>query len=242
MTRAWFRRRLAVDARRWVLLLAALGGLCAFALQLAQRAELLTPGPALAVLLGFAAIAPATGVLAMLAHGRLLWWTGKILGGRARPEEIHAACAWSELPFVIGAAPLVLAVPLRAAIVQLDPTPPGLQLARELLQGSAGALVAVAGMAAAAGALAYVAFLGEAQGFRWWRAVANHLLAMLAGLGLLGAGAATGVWAVPGRIGATHALTGVAAVAALALGIEAGARASCRRRDRREAEASLPEA
>jgi hypothetical protein len=90
--RAWFRARLDRDPRRWVLALAALEGLGAFVLNLQEkRASFYGRGVGLVVLLGFSLLLPAVGVLGMLAHGRLLLWSGRLLGGRAAPRDIHAA-------------------------------------------------------------------------------------------------------------------------------------------------------
>jgi Yip1-like protein len=187
--RAWFRARLDRDPRRWVLALAALEGLGAYAVNLQEKRELLYGrGAGLALLLAASVVLPATGVLGMLAHGRLLLWTGKLLRGRAVPREIHAAFAWSQLPLVVVALPLVLEVPLRAAAAEADPVPRWLAAALAGLAEASGALLELAALAALAGAFLYVKFLAEAQRFSAWRALANHLLGALLGLGLVAGG------------------------------------------------------
>ena len=231
MTRAWFRRRVDADPRRWVLLLAALEGISVYSLKLAERADAFAPGPAIALWFAVAAIAPAAGVMGMLVHGRLLWWTGALLGGRARPEEIHAAFAWSELPFVVAAAPLVLTFPVRAAAALLEPTPPALQRALGAVVHVSDVCVGVAAIAGLGGAVLYVRYLAEAQGFGPRRAIVNHVLAVIAGLALLAAGIAAAMRVIPGSNAAVYGLVGSAAAAALAIPIEITVRRRARRRE-----------
>lgn len=232
MTRAWFRRRLDTDPRRWVLLLAALEGLGGYALRSTEKPALLESGVGIAMWLAFGALAPALGVLGVLAHGRLLWWTGKLLGGRARPCEIHAAFAWSELPFVVAVAPMVIAIPFRAAAALMDPVPPSVQLGADLLDAATGPFSLLAAAAAIAGALFYVRFLGEAQGFRAGRAIANHVLAIVVGVAILVGAIAVGAWALPGSIGLVRLLVGIATAVVLALAIEMAVRVGSQRTTR----------
>jgi Yip1-like protein len=195
--RAWFRARLDRDPRRWVVAIAGLEGLAAFTVNLQEKRDTFYGrGVGLAVLLAFCVLLPALGALGMLAHGRLLLWTGKLLGGRAAPREIHAAFAWSQLPLVVAALPLVAEIPLRAAAAEAEPVPGWLDAALAGLEGAAEALLALAVLAALAGLVLYVKFLAEAQRFSAWRALANHVLAALLGVALLlgGAAAAHGLW------------------------------------------------
>jgi hypothetical protein len=191
--RAWFRRRLDRDPRRWVVAIAGLDGLVAFAFNVHEKGTFYDGrGVGLIVALAFAAVAPALGVLAMLAHGRLLLWTGRLLGGRAAAREIHAAFAWSQLPFAVVASPLLLEIPLRALAAEADPVPGWLAAALDGVSRAAGPVSVLAAVAALAGALLYLAYLAEAQRFSWWRALANHLLAAVLGIALLAAGALGG--------------------------------------------------
>jgi hypothetical protein len=184
--RAWFRTRLDRDPRRWVLALAALEGLAAFIVNIQEkRALFYGRGMGLAVVLATCVVLPAMGVLGMFAHGRLLLWTGKLLRGGAAAREIHAAFAWSQIPFVAAALPLVAEVPLRAAAAEADPVPAALDAALAALEGASDALLTVAVLAGLAGAFLYVKFLAEAQRFSAWRALANHLLAALLGVAIV---------------------------------------------------------
>lgn len=191
--RARFRARLDRDPRRWVLALAAVEGLLAFALRLQGEHERFGEGVGLIVVMGFFVLLPGFGALTMLVHGRLLHWTGKPLRGRAAPHEIHAAFAWSQFPFIVVAWPLGLEVPLRIAAADADPVPAWLRLALDALGAAGEPLAYASSVAILVGAFLYVKYLAEAQRFSSWRALLNHVLAALAGLGLLAAGFAFGM-------------------------------------------------
>ncbi len=221
--RARFRARLDRDPRRWVLALAAAEGLLAFALQLREEHQRFREGALLIVVMGFFVLVPGLGVLAMLVHGRLLHWTGKLLRGRAAPHEIHAAFAWSQFPFIMVAWPLGLEIPLRIAAADADPVPPGLQFALDALHVAGAPLAYASGVAILVGAFLYVKYLAEAQRFSSWRAVLNQVLAALAGLGLLAAGFALGLAFSPkdafGRILSIAATFAVLAFLAVELAV-----------------------
>jgi len=222
VTRAWFRRRLDADPQRWVLLLAALDGLGGYALKAGDDPRLFKSGVSAAIGLAVLTMTPALGVLAMVMHGRTLWWAGRLLRGRARPRDIHAAFAWSQLPFVIAALPLVLGIPLRTAAALMDAPPAGVLLGADLVRASSGPLSVTAGLVALWSVVLYVRFVGEAQGFGTWRAIASHLLAAAMVIALFAAGLAIGALALPGSVGLPHLLAGLAASAVLAAAIEWG--------------------
>jgi hypothetical protein len=196
--RVRFRARLDADPRRWVLAIVAAEGMLAPLLKLSEKRDFFFSkgfgAPMLALML---ATMPAFAVVAMLVHGRLLYWTGKPLRGTARPHEIHAALAWSQLPFVATAWPLLLEIPLRVAAADADPVPRGLQRAIELARAIAEPIGWIATVAALVGAVLWIKFLAEAQRFSAWRAVANQLLAGLLLVGLLVAGIGLGMALVP---------------------------------------------
>jgi hypothetical protein len=196
--RARFRARLDADPRRWVLAIVAAEGILAPLLKLSEKREFFFSksfgAPILALML---ATMPAFAVAAMFVHGRLLYWTGRPLGGTARPHEIHAAWAWSQLPFVLTAWPLLLELPLRVAAADADPVPASLQRAIALAVAAAQPVAWIATIAALAGAVRWVSFLAEAQRFSTWRAIANQLLAGVLLVGLLVAGIGLGTALVP---------------------------------------------
>jgi len=187
MTRAWFRRRLDAEPRRWVLFLAALDGLVALALRFDDHGLLDREGPLVIVPALFLVLAPALGVTSMLVHGRLLLWGGRLLGGKALPHQIYAPFAWSQAPFALAGLPFVLAVAVRALLQALGT---GRSAADDLLRSAAGPLAALAALVALPGAMLYVLYLAEAQAFRVRRALFNHLLGAAILLAIVGASAA----------------------------------------------------
>jgi hypothetical protein len=148
----------------------------------------------------------------MLVHGRLLYWTGKLLKGGARPCEIHAAFAWSQAPFVAVGWPLLFEVPLRAAAADADPVPGWLVRSLEIAEWIRPPSEWLAGIAAIVGAFLWVKYLAEAQRFSAWRAVANQLLAGALFLGLLAGGIGLGVALAPRGNAVAHGLIGSVAV------------------------------
>lgn len=219
--RARFRARLDADPRRWVLAIVALEGMLAPLLNLSEKRDFFfSKGFGAPMLLLMLATMPAFAVMAMLVHGRLLYWTGKPLKGTARPHEIHAAWAWSQLPFVLTAWPLLVELPLRVAAADADPVPGWLQGAIGLAAAAAEPIGWVAAIAAIVGAVLWVQFLAEAQRFSAWRAMANQLMAGLLFIGLLAAGIGLTAAALPGSnalvygaIGSAFALLAIALTA-----------------------------
>ncbi len=215
---ARFRARLGRDPRRWVLCIVALEGPLAATMNLSEKRDsLFSQGFGAPLLLALLALLPATAVLTMFVHGRLLYWSGKLLKGAARTHEIHAAFAWSQLPFVATAWPLVLEVPLRAAATDADPVPPALQAAIDLTVAISAPVEWIAAVAALVGAFLWIKFLAEAQRFSAWRAIANQVMAGLTLVVLLAAGIGLAVAAIPksnallyGAIGSTFVLLAVA--------------------------------
>jgi hypothetical protein len=228
-----FRARLDREPRRWVLLLSALGAPAFFAVALQERrAFWYGQGVGVAVVLVVAATLPAAGALLMLAHGRLLWWAGRALGGQATPAELHAAHGWAQLPLIVAAAPFVLEIPLRAAAAESDPVPGWLLAVLGWLDRAAPVLEPVALAAAVAGALLYPKLLAEAQRFSSWRALASQTLAGAAGLALLlGAVAAAGALLPDADAGWQVALAATPLAAVLGIAADLALRAlSARRR------------
>ncbi len=181
-----------------MLFIVGVEGLVAPMLNLSEKRDsLLSRGFGPALLLVMMAILPATAVLTMLVHGRLLHWTGRLLGGTARPHEVHAAFAWSQAPFVAAGWPLLAEVPLRAAAADLDPVPPWLASAIAISESASEPITYVAALACVVGAVLWVKYLAEAQRFSAWRALANQLLAAACGFGLLLGGIALAAALVP---------------------------------------------
>jgi hypothetical protein len=221
--RRWFRDRLEHDPRRWVVLLVALDGLVAPALTLREQRASASGGLLGATLLlhlAFTVTAPLAAVLGMLVHGRLLWWSGKALRGAARPHEIHAACAWAQLPLVLAGWPLLAELPLRIAAADREAVPGALRAALDLADAAARVLAPAVLVAGLLGAVLYVGFLAEAQRFSAWRALANHVLALVLGIALVAGGIGLGLLAVRQK-GVWIGLLGAAALFAAILVVEA---------------------
>jgi hypothetical protein len=199
--RRWFRARLDHEPRRWVLFLAAVEGLVTYGWELAdwELAHRAPPAKLEAVwtVLGAVglALAPLSALVVLVVHCRLLHWSGRVLGGRARPLELHAAAAWAAVPIVLTGWPAVLRVGLRLARLDREGVPAWLQAATDLADSLARTSHSLTAVAILATAPLYVIFLAEAQRFTKVRAVLNHLLAALLLLALLAGGIALG-WAL----------------------------------------------
>lgn len=217
--RARFRARLEADPRRWVLAIVAAEGMLAPSLNLSEKRDFFfSKGFGAPMLLLMLATMPAFAVAAMFVHGRLLLWTGRPLGGAARPYELHAAWAWAKLPFVLTAWPLLLEIPLRVAAADADPVPRWLERAIGFAGTVAEPVVWIATIAALAAAVRWVKFLAEAQRFSAWRALVNQLLAGLLLVGLLLAGIGLGAALVPKSNAMVYGAFG-AALILLAVGL-----------------------
>jgi signal peptidase I len=177
----WFKPRdtigrvLATDPRRHVLLLAALGAIAGFV------AELTKAGLVLQLLdwrlAGIVAIGGAIcGILGVYIYALLFRWGGLLLGGGASPVQVRAVLAWGGAPSIIGLAVCLLA------------------LAWLRLAGGAGAaaprmltvvLEAVTLLLGLWSIVLTLLMLGGAQGFGFWRTIANGLMGSLLVLPLL---------------------------------------------------------
>jgi hypothetical protein len=229
--RRWFRARLDRDPRRWTLVLSALGAVAVFATSLQGRRDFFYGrGVGVAVVVALTATLPATGAILMLVHGRLLYWTGRALRGRATAPEIHAAYAWGQLPLVVASAPLALEIPLRAIAAEADPIPAWLGASLAGLDRAAPVLEPVAIAAALAGAAVYVKLLAEAQRFSSWRALANQLLAGVGGLAILVPAILVAEAALPEAGGAKLALAATPLAAVLGAAAELALRGLTGRR------------
>ena len=119
-------------------------------------------------------VGPLFGILGAYVGGWLLRWSGRLLGGSARPAEIRAAIAWSGVPYV---ASMLLWIPelLLFGEELFTEATPRLDAAPEL-QGLLLVFVAVELTAALWAFVAFLKCLGEVQGFSAWRALLNLLL------------------------------------------------------------------
>ena len=194
-SRAAFRARLLNDSRRWVLALAAAEGLVWFALTYDEKLSKPRPGYMLLVGLAFVLVSPALGVVVLFVQGRILYWGGGLLGGKARPAEIRAAIAWSQWPLLLVGWPAVLHLATRVAIAETEPVPGWLLFLGDLFRALTGWSHKLAVVAGIFGVVLYVRYLAEAQGFTGSRAIVSHVLAVVLAVVVLGAGIGLG-WAL----------------------------------------------
>jgi hypothetical protein len=164
------------DPYRLVILLAALWG---FSEQLSHAAgNSHGDSSSLATILLVAVIGGSImGIVVLYIWGALLRWTGKWLGGKATPENIRAAVAWSSIPKVWALALWI----------------PGLAIfGQDLFTSDTSMLdesIALLYTAMVLGAIwvtiwiwTFVVFLkclGQVQGFSAWKALSNTILAGL---------------------------------------------------------------
>lgn len=183
------------DPRRWVLALAAAEGLVGFALTYDEKLSKPGPGYMLLVGLAFVLVSPALGVVVLFVQGRILYWGGGLLGGKARPVEIRAAIAWSQWPLLLVGWPAVLHLAARVAIAETEPVPGWLLFLGDLLRALTGWSHKLAVVAGIFGVVLYVRYLAESQGFTGRRAIVSHVLAVVLAVAVLGAGIGLG-WAL----------------------------------------------
>lgn len=171
--RATIRQQVERDPEAWVLALVAVAGVGhllsdASARSYGDRMDLPT------LLVMALLVGPLFGILGAYVGGWLLRWSGRLLGGSARPAEIRAAIAWSGVPYV---AAMLLWIPelLLFGEELFTEATPRLDAAPEL-QGLLLVFVAVELTAALWAFVAFLKCLGEVQGFSAWRALLNLLL------------------------------------------------------------------
>ncbi len=216
-----FRARLDRDPRRWVLFIVAMEGLVAAMVNDPEKIDyFLSPryGALVLVFLVLLAVLPGLSILAMLVHGRIAFWTGRLLRGTARPHEIHAAFAWASAPFVAVGSPLLLEVPLRIAAIDRDPVPIWLARSIDIAARVRDPVEWAASIAAVVGLFLWVAYVAEAQRFSSWRAIANILItSALVLLSLIAIAIALWLAFEHGRGAVAYAAVGIAALGTGAL-------------------------
>ena len=97
--RATIQQIVDSDPRRFVLVLAALGGF----FEALDRASARSMGDTLEmpVIFGIALVfGPLGGLVTLYLGAALIGWTGRWIGGRASYEQIRAAIAWSSVPLL----------------------------------------------------------------------------------------------------------------------------------------------
>jgi len=115
------------------------------------------------------------GIIVLYIWSALLRWTGKWIGGKASPENIRAAVAWSSVPKLWGLALWIPALAILGEEVftsdtsMLEETPALLYMA-----------FVFAAIWVTTWIWAFIVFLkclGQVQGFSAWKAMGNTILA-----------------------------------------------------------------
>jgi hypothetical protein len=174
--RATIQQIIDGNPERFVLILAAIAGFS----ETLDRSSWQSLGDKmeLPMILAMAAVAgPFFGIVKLYMGGALLRWTGGWLGGKASPQHIRAAMAWSNVPVIWA---MILWIPLLALFgSELFTTEtPGLDANEYLMY----ALIALGVIGFGVGVWAFAVFLkclGQVQGFSAWKALGNTLLALL---------------------------------------------------------------
>lgn len=171
------------DPKRWVLAIVALHSLVT-----AASTEHATAMARL-LFVASAVLAPLAGVIFFFVRTRLVYWAGRALGGQARWDQIRAVDAWSSVPWLVLALPML---PLAVLTSVGEATAGPVLLTRDLLQAIAPVLGFVLPFGIGYGALLFTLVLAEVQQFSVWRSVLNQMLAVVLGVALPGLGIALG--------------------------------------------------
>lgn len=181
-------RALEKDPKRWVLAIVALDSLLTVT-SMAEKTAHHPMGPARFAFIGAAVVAPVVGLLFFVVRTRLVYWAGRALGGQARWEQIRAVDAWSTVPWMILALPL-LPLAILTSLGESTVTP--VVMSRDLLEGLAQILSFVLPVTLGYGAFLFTLLLAEVQQFSVWRSIFNQVLAFVLGIALPCAGIALG--------------------------------------------------
>jgi signal peptidase I len=166
--RRTIERILAAPPRQsLVLLLAALGAITA----LFQNFFHLRFAPQLLywpVLLGFAVLGAAGGIVGLYGSALLFKAVARLMGGRATAAELRTLFAWSALPSILGLV-VVVAVVIALSFSGSLPGPGWLSL---LLQ-------AVATLCSFWSIVILLLMLSRVEGFGFWRTILTYVLSLL---------------------------------------------------------------
>jgi len=171
--RATIRRIVDTDPKRNVIALAATGS--AIAALAGQWSQALNSTAGMSVLWPIwvavlVAVEAALGVLFLFISGAILRWSGSLLGGAASTVEMRAALAWAQVPSIVAASVVLIAVlmgvpiphPAPGTLPQIDPA------FRKVM--------VVEGVLGIWGLIVSLKCIGEVHRFSAWRALAATLI------------------------------------------------------------------
>lgn len=174
--RATIQQIVDSDPKRFVLVLAALGGF----FEALDRASARSMGDELELPLIFliALIAgPLGGFLTLYVGGALIGWTGRWIGGQASYIQIRAAIAWSSVPI------LWLSLLWIPELILFGEEMFTTEMPRTAANPSLTFLLIGIGVVQLAGVvwffIVYLKSLGQVQGFSAWKALGNVCLVAL---------------------------------------------------------------
>lgn len=174
--RATIRHLVRTDPERYIVLLAALGGIMQSLSQAMDRGM----GDTLSlpwILLFAVGIGSVFGVVALYVGSWLVHRTGRWIGGEGSLEHIRTAVAWGNVPLVAG---LALTVAVIATVGSLPFLSEEATAAAEVGMGGALILLAYGVTMIVFGIWSLVITVkgvGEVQGFSAWKGLGNVLLA-----------------------------------------------------------------
>ncbi len=172
--RATIQQIIDSDPCKYVLLLAALNGISG-SFQRASNKNLGEKHTLSMLVLGCIIAGPIGGILIIYLHGLLIKISGKLLNGKASPEEIRAALAWGYLPVIWG---ILLLPPQLVLFGNKLFTPWTPNPGDDILLFSLYYLFMLADLIL--GIWSFVITLkciGQVQGFSAWKALLNEILA-----------------------------------------------------------------
>jgi hypothetical protein len=183
--RATIRRIVDSDPTRHVLTLAAIGPALSSLVRQWSAAMSGTPNQSFLWPLFVAlnvAIQAGLGILFLYISGVVFRWSGSLLGGTASRVEVRAALAWSQLPAIVVAIILMLAL---FAGIPMPKMIPG-QLPQ--IDPAFYKVIVVVGVLAIWGFFINLKCFGEVHRFSAWRAFGAILIPPLIVILVLGAG------------------------------------------------------
>lgn len=164
------------DPRRFVLVLAALGGF----FETLNRASGRSLGDSLdfwSVLLFAVVVGGLGGIASLYIAGALVAWTGSWIGGKAPPNHIRAASAWGFVPF-LWVSLLWIPELLLFGREMFTTDTPRLDSSDALIFAFI-AMVAVQLVGGLWALVTYVKCVGQVQGFSAWKTLGNLIMAAL---------------------------------------------------------------
>ncbi|MES2344698.1 MAG: Yip1 family protein [Chlamydiota bacterium] len=174
--RETIREIIQVDPKYHIYLLSGIYGFATL-LHFSQNFSLGAYLPWGAVLLGSLVFSVFIGLIGFGIAGKLIEWTGRLLGGKGSFQQIRAALAWSNVTNIVSILMWLLLVASFRGAVFLE------SFAESTFVGSALAVVLLAflvqAVASVWGFVILVKSIGEVQGFSAWKGLLNVVIVFI---------------------------------------------------------------